>query len=357
MTLAARSYPWLRRALFALDPERAHRLTIAALRRLPARAVEARLPIRVCGLDFPNPLGLAAGFDKDAEVPGAILGLGFGFVEVGTVTPKPQAGNPRPRLFRLRQDEAIINRMGFNSGGHAAALANLIHRPPGIVGINIGANKDSSDRIADYVAGLEAFAPHASYITVNISSPNTPGLRGLQNKKELDDLLARLHAARQTLAARPPLFLKIAPDLDDDGLADIADVCLSGFASAIIVSNTTVSRPTLASSHANEAGGLSGAPLFALSTHRLARMFLITKGAIPLIGVGGVRDVETAWAKIEAGASLIQLYTALVYRGPGLIDEILAGIARRVRDRGLSSLAEAIGSRAAHWAHHGLSGT
>lgn len=357
MTVAARGYPWLRRALFALDPERAHRLTIAALRRLPARATEARLPIRVCGLDFPNPLGLAAGFDKDGEVPGAILGLGFGFAEIGTVTPKPQAGNPRPRLFRLREDEAIINRMGFNSGGHATALANLAHLPSGIVGINIGANKDSSDRIADYVAGLKAFAPHGSYVTVNISSPNTPGLRGLQNKTELKDLLARLHATRQTRAARPPLFLKIAPDLDDDALADIASVCLSGLADAIIVSNTTVSRPTLASRHTDEAGGLSGAPLFALSTRQLARMFLITKGAIPLVGVGGVSDAETAWAKIEAGASLIQLYTALVYRGPGLIDEILDGIVKRVTDSGLASFADAIGSRAEHWAHHGLSGT
>lgn len=357
MSLAARSYPWLRRALFALDPERAHRLTIAALRSLPSRKAAARLPIRVCGLDFPNPLGLAAGFDKDAEVPGAILGLGFGFTEVGTVTPKPQAGNPRPRLFRLREDEAIINRMGFNSGGHAAALANLAHRPSGIIGINIGANKDSSDRIADYVAGLQAFAPQASYITVNISSPNTPGLRGLQNKNELEDLLSRLHATRETLGTRPPLFLKIAPDLDEDGLADIAEVCLSGLADAIIVSNTTVSRPSLASSHSNEAGGLSGAPLFALSTRQLARLFLITKDAIPLIGVGGVGDAETAWAKIEAGASLIQLYTALVYRGPELIDEILDGITLRVRQRGLASFADAIGSRADHWAHHGLSGT
>jgi dihydroorotate dehydrogenase len=357
MSWLARCYPALRRLLFRLDPERAHRLTISALRYLPAMADRVNLPIRVCGIAFPNPLGLAAGFDKDAEVSGAILGLGFGFVEVGTITPRPQSGNPKPRLFRLVEDEAIINRMGFNNNGHGAALAKVAVRTSGIVGINIGANKDSADRINDYIAGLQAFAPHASYIAVNVSSPNTPGLRGLQGKSELTELLSRLGATRKALAARPPLFLKIAPDLDERALEDIAEVCLSGLADAIIVSNTTVSRPPLKSPFAREAGGLSGVPLFALSTRQLARMSLITKGAMPLVGVGGVHDAETAWAKIEAGASLVQLYTGLVYRGPGVIGEILEGLRARLKERGFRSIEQAVGTRAEHWAYHGLSGT
>jgi dihydroorotate dehydrogenase len=235
-------------------------------------------------------------------------------------------------------------------------LRTLANRPPGIVGINIGANKDSDDRIADYVAGLKAFAAHASYIAVNVSSPNTPGLRGLQNKDELGELLTRLHETRAKLDRHPPIFLKIAPDLEDRELEDIAAVCLPNLADAIIVSNTTLSRPQLVSHHAKESGGLSGAPLFTLATRQLARLHLIAKGAIPLVGVGGVRDTETAWTKIEAGASLVQLYTALIYRGPGLVEEILAGLRRRMNERGFTSIGEAVGSRAEHWAHQGLSG-
>jgi dihydroorotate dehydrogenase len=356
MNWPARSYPWLRRLLFAVDPERAHRLTIAALRHFPTGPAQTTLPVRICGLDFPNPLGFAAGFDKDAEVPGAILGMGFGFVEVGTLTPKPQIGNPKPRLFRLSEDGAIINRLGFNNAGHAAALARLARRPSGIIGVNIGANKDSADRIADYVTGLKAFASHANYIAINISSPNTPGLRGLQQKNELRELLTRLRETRETLTARPPLFVKIAPDLEESELEDIAEVCLPPLADAIVVSNTTLSRPPLKSRYAAEQGGLSGAPLFPLATRQLARLHLITRRAIPLIGVGGAHDAETAWAKIEAGASLVQLYTGLVYRGPGLVDEILDGLERRVKENGLKSIGEAVGTRADHWAHHGLSG-
>jgi dihydroorotate dehydrogenase len=357
MSWTARGYPWLRKLFLAMDSERAHALAIASLRHFPIGVADRGFPINVCGLEFPNPLGFAAGFDKDAEVPGAILGMGFGFVEVGTITPKPQSGNAKPRLFRLREDGAIINRMGFNSRGQDAALARLARRPPGVIGINIGANKDSTDRIADYVAGFRAFAPYASYIAVNVSSPNTPGLRNLQSKAELNDLLTRLGEVRATLTARPPLFLKIAPDLEPRELEDIAEVCLTKRADAIIVSNTTVSRPPLLSRHAAEAGGLSGAPLFALSTRQLARMYLITKGAIPLVGVGGVRNAETAWAKIEAGASLVELYTGLIYRGPGLVGEILGGFHRRMKQRGLTSIGEAVGARAEYWAHHGLSGT
>ena len=336
-----------------LDAETAHGLTIATLKCAPWRSPPASGPAlatRLFGLDFPNPLGLAPGFDKNAEVPDAMLGLGFGFVEIGTVTPRPQAGNPKPRLFRLAEDEAVINRLGFNNKGHAAALALLLARKnSGIVGVNIGANKDSEDPGADYVEGLERFAAVASYITVNISSPNTPGLRALQSRAALRVLLLRLAAARAALKRRPPLLLKIAPDLGNSELEDIATVCLEGLVDGIIISNTTLARPGLVSVHRSETGGLSGKPLFALSTQMLAKTYGITGGKIPLIGVGGISDAETAWMKIRAGASLVQLYSALVYRGPGLVTTILAGLKQRL---GKDAISDHTGRD-----HQGLSGT
>jgi len=360
VSLAALAFPFARPILHALDAERAHGLTIWTLGLLPGKArpaADPRFAVDLFGIRFPNPLGLAAGFDKNAEVPDAMLALGFGFAEVGTVTPRPQAGNPRPRLFRLEPDQAVINRMGFNNEGHAAVLRRLAaRRGGGIVGVNLGANKDSSDRIADYVAGIAAFAPLADYLTINISSPNTPGLRGLQSRAELETLLARLNEARARQPRRPPMLLKIAPDLRDDELEDIARCCAGGAVDGIIVSNTTLGRNGLASPLASEAGGLSGKPLFALSTQVLAKIFLLTGGAIPLVGAGGISDAETAWRKLRAGASLLQLYSALVYRGPALIHEILEGIALRLA-REQSSLTAIRGRDAATLAHQGLSGT
>ena len=287
-----------------------------------------------------------------------MLALGFGFTEIGTVTPRPQAGNPKPRLFRLSEDRAVINRMGFNNEGHAAARARLKLRQdrPGILGVNIGANKDSGDRIADYVAGIEAFSGLASYFTVNISSPNTPGLRALQSRNELEQLLGRLNAARVRAEFQPPMLLKIAPDLREDELEDIAAACAGGAVDGIIISNTTLSRAGLHSPQAAEQGGLSGAPLLALSTRQLARMFLLTAGKIPLIGAGGVEDGASALLKIRAGASLVQLYSALVYKGPGLVSEILAGLASAL-DRSGGTLASLRGQDAAALAHQGSSGT
>ena len=332
MTLAALAFPLARPLLHALDAETAHGLTIAALKAMPPGqrgGEDARLAVSAFGLRFPNPLGLAAGFDKNAEVPDAMLSLGFGFTEIGTVTPMPQAGNPRPRLFRLSEDRAVINRMGFNNEGHAAALRRLSARASrgGIVGVNIGANKDTEDRIGDYVKGIEAFTHLASYFTVNVSSPNTPGLRGLQSRAELEQLLSRINAARAGQSRRPPMLLKIAPDLREDELEDIALACGGGAVDGIIVSNTTLSREGLRSAQAGEQGGLSGEPLLSLSTRQLARMHQLTGGRLPLVGVGGVHDAASALLKIRAGASLVQLYSALVYAGPGLVREILAGIA------------------------------
>jgi len=361
MTLASLAFPLIRPLLHALDAETAHGLTIRLLKLMPpaaARPLVSHLAVSTLGLHFANPLGLAAGFDKNAEVPDAMLAQGFGFVEVGTVTPKPQSGNPRPRLFRLAEDSAVINRLGFNNDGRAAALARLAarRRGAGPVGVNLGANKDSSDRIADYVAGIEAFSEVADYLAVNISSPNTPGLRSLQSRAELQSLLARLNEARAQQAQRPPMLLKIAPDLRDDELEDIARCCGGETVDGIIVSNTTIARPPLKSRHAHEPGGLSGAPLFELSTRQLARLYLLTQGRIPLIGVGGIGDAETAWAKILAGATLLQLYSALVYRGPGLVAEILEGLSARLT-RGGSTLATVRGRDAKAIAHQGLSGT
>ena len=350
--------PFPRRALFALEPETAHRLSVAALAtglpRLCGTVRSERLRTTVCGIDLPNPLGMAAGYDKDGEVPDALLGIGFGFTEVGTLTPMPQPGNPRPRIFRLVEDEAVINRLGFNNRGHDAAHARLSTRTgrPGIVGINIGANKDSSDRIGDYETGVRRFAALASYLTVNISSPNTPGLRDLQGRAALAELLSRVMAARQSLALpRPvPVFLKIAPDLHEADLADVAAEVADKGVDGIIVSNTTISRPPLKGRSAAETGGLSGKPLFALSTAVLARMRLLVGPDLPLIGVGGVDSAETALEKIRAGADLVQLYTGMIYGGPGLPGEIVAGMARHAEREGLTRLAEIRDSRSGHWA-------
>jgi dihydroorotate dehydrogenase len=346
--------------LHRLDPETAHRLTISALGLLPSAAPASSAPclkLRVLGLDFPNPLGLAAGFDKNAEVPDAMLGLGFGYVEVGSVTPRPQDGNPRPRLFRLSEDHAVINRMGFNNEGHDAVLKRLQSRQDrgGIVAVNLGANKDSADRTTDYAEGLRRFADLASYVTVNISSPNTPGLRALQSPEELERLLAVLMETRRSL--RPvPVVLKLAPDLIADELSEIASLCMKMGVDGIAMSNTTIARPPLRSIHAREQGGLSGKPLFKLSTLQLARLRLLTKGAITLIGIGGIEDAETAWTKIIAGASLLQLYSALVYKGPGLVSEILDGLVRIAGQKGFSSITEAVGTGAEAMVHHGLMG-
>jgi dihydroorotate dehydrogenase len=337
-----------------LEPEAAHRLTIRALQwglvRAPPEVPDPRLATRLFGLDFPNPIGLAAGADKNAEAPDGALALGLGFVEVGSVTPKPQPGNSRPRLFRLAEDRAIINRMGFNNEGCQAVLARLsARRGGGIVGVNIGANRDSADRIGDYAKGLAAFAPVASYITVNVSSPNTPGLRDLQARSELEALVARLGETRAGLSRPVALLVKIAPDLDRDALAAIVDVCLAGGIDGIIVSNTTVSRPPLRSPLAGEAGGLSGRPLFDLSTRTLAATFRLVGGRIPLIGVGGIDSADAAWAKITAGASLVQLYTALAFEGPELVMAIRRGLSRRLDEHKMTSIAQAVGTNAEAW--------
>lgn len=339
-----------RPALFALDPERAHRLTIAALKAAPRGGPPPAGPLatEVARLTFPNPLGLAAGFDKDAEVPDAVLGLGFGFVEVGSITPQPQAGNPRPRLFRLVEDRAIINRMGFNNGGAAAAADRLAARKgrPGIVGVNIGANKDSADRIFDYATMARAMAPLASYLTVNVSSPNTPGLRALQDEAALRELLAAVTAARDEKcgAGGPPIFLKLAPDLTPADVDAIARIAIETRLGALIVSNTTVTRPALRSHHADEAGGLSGVPLRDLALERLRDFRKATGGAVPLVGVGGIAGADDAWQRIRAGASLVQLYSALVFDGPELVHRILRGLEKRMKRDGFQSIAEAVGS-------------
>jgi dihydroorotate dehydrogenase len=337
-------YPLVRPLVFALDAERAHRLTIRALKAVPAgepAQEDRRLAIRIAGLDFPNPVGLAAGFDKDAEVPAQMLGFGFGFVEVGTLTPRPQEGNPRPRLFRLASDRAVINRMGFNNGGFDRAKPRLEGRRRGIVGVNVGANKDSADRIADYAAGVREMAPLADYLTVNISSPNTPGLRALQDKGALRELLAAVGGARSDGV---PVFLKVAPDLEAGEVDDVARAAIEAKMDALIVANTTVSRPPLRSKHSGEAGGLSGAPLKDLALQRLKDFRSATGGAMPLIAVGGIENGVDAYARIRAGASLVQLYTALVYQGPG-VARAIAGELRSLLSRdGFAGLADAVGA-------------
>ncbi len=336
----------LRPALFALDPERAHGMTLAALKLAPAgkKPKAGPLATRVAGLEFPNPLGLAAGFDKDGEVPDAMLGLGFGAVEVGSITPRPQAGNPKPRLFRLVQDRAVINRMGFNNGGGQAAEERLSGRrdQSGIVGINIGANKDSPDRIADYAEMTRLMAPLASYLAVNISSPNTPGLRALQDESALTDLLAAVFEARGETG--PPVFLKVAPDLESADIDAISRIAIDSGLRALIVSNTTISRPPLKSHYRDEAGGLSGAPLRNLALQRVRDFRMATGGEIPLVGVGGIASADDAWARIRAGASLVQLYSAMVYGGPGLPRKIVRGMEELMRRDGFSSIAEAVGT-------------
>ena len=336
--------------LRTLPAERAHNLTLtlagAAAPLLPRPpADDPRLAVSAFGLDFPNPVGLAAGFDKNAQVPDAMAKFGFGFVECGTVTPKPQAGNLQPRLFRLTEDAAVINRMGFNNGGMDQAARNLKgRRGGGLVGINIGANKDSTDRISDYVLGFAALAPLADYVTVNVSSPNTPGLRGLQNREELTRLLDSLISARGT--KRKPILLKIAPDLDRHALDEIADVVRASAIEGLIVSNTTIARPPLKSSHAQEAGGLSGRPLFAPSTEVLRGMRQRLGKSVTLVGVGGIAGGADAYEKIRAGASLVQLYTALVYQGPGLVARIKQELLACLERDGYANVTAAVGSGA-----------
>lgn len=336
-----------RPAIFLLDGETAHRLTLSALRLAPASAPPAPDPVlamRVGGIDFPTPVGLAPGFDKNAEVPHAMFGFGFGFVEIGTVTPLPQAGNPRPRLFRLVEDRAVINRMGFNNDGAGTVVERLVanrHRP-GIIGVNIGANKDSADRIADYATMTRIMAPLARYLTVNISSPNTPGLRALQDAGALAALIDAVLAARGDTPC--PVFLKLAPDLEPADIDDITRIAMDKRLDALIVSNTTISRPALQSRHAGEAGGLSGAPLRDLAQQRLRDFRVASGGAIPLIGVGGIASAAEAYARIRAGASLVQLYSALVYEGPGLAAQINRGLKKLLRRDGFKTLAEAVGA-------------
>ncbi len=332
-------------ALFTLGPERAHRLAVAALKVAPVLAPPAPGPLAttVAGIAFANPVGLAAGFDKDAEVPDAMLGMGFGFVEVGSITPRPQPGNPKPRLFRLAEDRAVINRMGFNNGGAMAALRRLEKRErKGVLGINVGANKDSSDRITDYLKGISYFRTVADYLTVNISSPNTPGLRDLQSRGELEALLEAIRDQR--MAGDPPVFLKVAPDLEQGDHERIVRAAIDNGIAALIVSNTTVSRPPLKSAQASEAGGLSGAPLHDLALDQLRRFRAIASDDLPLIGVGGIRGAEDAWERIRAGASLVQLYSVLVYEGPGHVRRIVRGLEAKMRRDGFSSIAEAVGT-------------
>jgi dihydroorotate dehydrogenase len=331
-----------------LPPETAHNATLALLGLagplLPAAAPDdPRLAVRAFGLDFPNPVGLAAGFDKNAQVPDAMARFGFGFVECGTVTPRPQAGNPRPRLFRLAEDRAVINRMGFNNGGCALAGKNLKARKgKGIVGINVGANKDSSYRIADYALCFSDLGGLADYVTVNVSSPNTPGLRGLQNREELTRLLDTMTQTRARLVYKP-ILLKIAPDLDEAALDEIAAVVRASGIEGLIVSNTTIARPPLKSHHACETGGLSGAPLFDSSTRVLAQMYQRVGDAVTLVGVGGIASGEDAWAKIRAGASLVQLYTALAFEGPSLVGRIKRELLAAMTRDGFATVMDAVG--------------
>jgi len=340
-----------------LDPEDAHRLAIQGLKLLPPlrlRPDDAKLAVRAFGLNFPNPVGMAAGFDKNAEVPDALLKLGFGFVEIGTVTPLPQRGNPRPRLFRLERDEAVINRMGFNNDGAEAVLRRLAARASrgGIVGVNVGANKDSPDRVADYVQLIEMFAPLASYFTINVSSPNTPGLRNLQQASALDDLLAKVIDARERVrekAADTPVLLKIAPDLSLAELDDVVHVARSRRVDGMIVANTTLARPERLreTSRAREQGGLSGRPLFRLATRMVAETYVRAEGAFPLIGVGGIDTGGAALTRIRAGASLIQLYSPLIYKGLGLVEDIKRDLASTLLRTGRESLSEIVGADAA----------
>jgi len=334
-----------------LDAETAHSLAIKGLKVAPvgaAPADDSRLKVQAFGLEFPNPVGIAPGFDKHGEVPDALHGLGFGFVEIGTVTPLPQPGNPRPRIFRLEADGGVINRLGFNSVGEAVVRERLRRRRGrGIVGVNIGANKESPDRTADYTRLIETMAPVADYITVNVSSPNTPGLRSMQQGSVLDDLLARVVATRDRIADQTgptPLLLKIAPDLTLSDLDDVVSVARLRRIDGMIVGNTTIGRPpSLRDRNAKEAGGLSGKPLFPLSTRMLAETYLRVEGAFPLIGAGGIDSGAAALRKFRAGASLVQLYSALVYRGLGLVGEIKSELVKALTRGPAKSLSELVG--------------
>ena len=347
------------RLLRLLDPELAHRLTIAALKRRRLKPLDRdgdpRLAQQLFGLSFPSPIGLAAGFDKNGEVPDAMLRLGFSFVEIGTVTPRPQHGNPKPRIFRLPDDGAVINRLGFNNLGHDAVARNLERRRGrgSLVGVNIGANKDSDDRIANYVTGITRFAPLASWLTVNISSPNTPGLRDLQDAGKLDQLLNRVMEAREAAIVpagrKVPLFVKISPDMDDSQLTALLETTLRHQVDGLIVSNTTIAQPPLNSGPHQQLGGLSGRPLFELSTAMLARVRELVGDRLVLIGVGGVDGADTAWAKIAAGADLIQLYTGMIYKGPGLPEQIKAGLIDRLEGRNFGHISDARGIEIARW--------
>ncbi|MDK4704652.1 quinone-dependent dihydroorotate dehydrogenase [Rhizobium sp. CNPSo 4062] len=353
-----------RRGLFLFDPETAHGMSIAALKSglIPACRThnDPRLRQTVAGLDFANPIGMAAGYDKNAEVPEALLKLGFGFTEIGTVTPKAQPGNPRPRIFRLVDDEGVINRLGFNNEGHEAAFQRLkTIRGNGIIGVNIGANKDSADRIADYVAGIRRFYSVARYFTANISSPNTPGLRDLQARESLSALLSAVLSARDEEAAkagkRIPVFLKIAPDLTEEGMDDIAAEALSHALDGLIVSNTTLARDGLRDQRqAKEAGGLSGKPVFEKSTVVLAKMRRRVGAALPIIGVGGVSSAETALEKIKAGADLVQLYSCMVYEGPGLPSQIVAGLSKLLDRERAGSIRDLRDIRLDYWANRNV---
>ncbi len=343
--------PLLRR----LDPERAHGLALKALNAglgpMSGPVRSPRLRVEIAGLALENPLGLAAGFDKNAEALGPLMQAGFGFLEVGAATPLPQPGNPRPRLFRLSEDRAAINRFGFNNEGADVIAARLAARPAGgiPVGLNLGANKDSADRASDFARVLEVCGPFVDFATVNVSSPNTERLRDLQGKAALSALLDGVLGVRDGLPRHVPVFLKIAPDLSDAELEDLAEVALGAKLDAIIATNTTLDRSGLQSSHASEAGGLSGAPLFERSTRVLARLSALTGGEIPLIGVGGVSSAETAYAKIRAGASAVQLYTGLVYGGLSLVGQILNGLDRLLERDGYRTVAEAVGRDREIW--------
>lgn len=344
--------------LLFIDPERAHELTLRALERgvhERAPADDPRLRQTVFGLDFSNPVGMAAGFDKDARVPGALLAMGFGFTEIGTVTPQPQSGNPRPRVFRLIRERGAINRLGFNSAGHDAVLARLRDRPDGILGVNVGANKDSPDPVADYLAGLRVFYDVADYFTVNISSPNTPGLRDLQAPDRLSDLISQLMKQRAQFeaAGKPcrPILVKLAPDIHEDDLATTVAVLTDNGVDGIILTNTTITRDGVdGSAYRTEAGGLSGRPLFKRATRTLAKVSLLTEGKMPLIGVGGVDSGEAALAKIRAGASLIQLYTGLIYESAPLIRRIKQAILDELETAGANAIEPLIGADAERWA-------
>ena len=350
-----RLYKIARPVLFALPPEYAHQLTVRYLKTgvlLPTPALQdpPNLATEAFGRTLTNPVGLAAGFDKDAEVPDAMLRLGFGLVEVGTLTPRPQPGNPRPRIFRLPEDEGLINRLGFNNKGHGEALARLAKRRSaprpmsGLVGVNIGANKDADDRIEDYVIGLGTLGPYADYVAVNISSPNTPGLRGLQEREPLEQLTQALAEMRRTAGLKTPILIKIAPDLDEDAVAAIVDIVVAAGLDGLIISNTTLARPQLKSRFGTETGGLSGKPLFAPSTAVLATAARYAQGRLLLIGAGGIASGADAYAKIRAGATLVQLYTALTYQGPSLVQRIKYELAALLARDGFKNVAEARGA-------------